>query len=164
MAPPSARPAPAWGPEVERQRSLCGPIWIRCPSYPARGRRALNATVPEQAVLDAGSRARGGRQVPASGGCAALGSEDACVGKGHPATSIGSWSRCGWSNLLLSGTQKGRKLAQITQSSMGFGFPNTPLTQAPTSKITSSHPNAIRSHQTAQQDEFLEMDQASPFI
>lgn len=109
MAPPPAGPAPASGPEAERRRRPCGPIWILCPGYPARGRRALEAAVAERTAMDAGTRARRSREVPALGGCTPPGTKDACVGKGHPATSVRTCSRCGWSNLLLSGRQKEQK-------------------------------------------------------
>lgn len=59
---------------------------------------------------------------------------------------------------------KGSKLPQTIQSSVGFRYPNTPLTQAPKSTITSSHRNPVQGHGIGQRDAFLEMDQASAII
>lgn len=79
-----------------------------CSSRPSRaGRRTQWSAGP-------------GRSSP--GGCAALGAEDACVGKGDRATSVRAWSWCSWSNSLLHRMQKrGQKLPQTIQSSVGLG-------------------------------------------
>lgn len=58
--------------------------------------------------------------------------------------------------------EKGSKAPSNYTKQCGLRYPNTPLTQAPKSTITSSHGNPVRGHGTGQRDEFL--DQASAFI
>lgn len=90
----------------------CG--WNRCPGHRARGREALKAAVRGQAALGWARRFQPWEAAQRSA------RKDKSVGKEDPATSVGSWSRCCWSNSLLRGKQKGQKLLPTTQSCVGF--------------------------------------------
>lgn len=161
MAPPLACPAPASGGGGAWGRLSCGRIWIRCLGHPARGRRALEAAVPDQAALDAGRSGRPGPDVPA---------REAARRWARKMRAWGRPSHFGPRLELVQlvefvaaqNAEKGSKAPSNCTKQCGLRYRNTPLTQAPKSTITSSHANPVRGHGTGQRDEFL--DQASAFI